>query len=405
MKSSLVGAVKKLSYADPLILASLIVALASSAYVAYSAYSAASYYAYVEPRYVSDEIYYVDVARRLLDSLLNIDIEYWSYSGKTKDDYYNLEHPPLGKLIISASMLLCGDNPLCWRMPSIVEGALTPLILWAGYLAALRGRAGALAGAVASMAVAGDPVFRVMSSVAMLDIHQAFFTALALALAANRRFRAAAVAAGLAAASKFSGVAAVFAVAAAAGSEGAGWRDKLGRLAEAAAIAAIAFSAPYAVLVGIMALAPGSPFEGSTVERVADATLYVASETIDGIRWHATSRPQGQPASNPIGWILNDNPFYLSYTPLPLPAVTNTLLHAAALSIAVAAFTIEAARGRRLWPGPGHMFLVMAYLTYLGVMIAGNRTLYSFYAAQLTPAMAAVMGEAAAAIYSSRGSR
>ena len=146
MRSILVGVVKRLSYADPLVIVSLLVALAAAAYIGYSAYEVASFYGSVEARYVSDEKYYVDVARRFLDRLLGVEMEYWSYAG-TDDDYYNLEHPPLAKFVIALSMLACGDEPLCWRIPSIAMGALTPLVLWAAYYLAFRGRLGAATGA------------------------------------------------------------------------------------------------------------------------------------------------------------------------------------------------------------------------------------------------------------------
>ncbi|GBF09557.1 conserved hypothetical protein, partial [Aeropyrum pernix] len=139
---------RRLSYADPrlaLWVVSLLIALAASVYTGLSAYDTASFFDSVEPRYVSDEIYYVDTARRLLQNVFQVDIDYYSYSGKTSENYYNAEHPPLGKYIIALSMLLCGDRPLCWRLPSIVEAGLIPVILWAGLALAYRGVLGPVA--------------------------------------------------------------------------------------------------------------------------------------------------------------------------------------------------------------------------------------------------------------------
>ncbi|MCE4612167.1 MAG: glycosyltransferase family 39 protein [Desulfurococcales archaeon] len=406
MRSILSRVVKRLSYADPLALASLLIAIAAAVYVGYSAYQVASFYSDVEPRYVSDEKYYVDVARRFLDKLLGVEMEYWDYAG-TDEDYFNLEHPPLGKFVIAFSIVACGDEPLCWRIPSIAMGALTPLVLWAAYYLAFRGRLGAAAGALAAVTVASDPVFRVMSSVAMLDIYQAFFTALAIAFSALGRFRASAVAAGLAAASKPSGLGVILAVVSLAGASAkGGFAEKLLRALEALLISLAVVAVFYAALIALFAFSPGSPFTGGALERLWHATLYVAEETYNGVRWHATSRPEGPPSSDPIGWIFNENPFYLSYNPLPLPAVTNTLIHAPAFVIALTAFASELVSRSKVWPGPGHVFLSFIYLLYLAVMAAGNRTLYSFYAAQLTPAVAAVMAEVLPAVYMSwRGER
>lgn len=40
----------------------------------------------------------------------------------------NLEHPPLGKIIIASSIKIFGDNPLGWRATSVLAGSITILI-------------------------------------------------------------------------------------------------------------------------------------------------------------------------------------------------------------------------------------------------------------------------------------
>jgi len=373
--------VRRLSYADPrvagavLFLAGFALALAASLWVAWESYAAASFYSAPGIDYVSDEVYYVDVARKYVRVLLGVEMEYWRDSGKVDEGYWNFEHPPLAKYVIALSMILCGDEPLCWRLPSIVMGATIPLVLYAGFTLAYRGPLGSLAGGLAALAAASDGVLRAASSVAMLDIYQAFFTAIGIALALNGRYALASVAGGLAAASKMSGAAAVLAA-------GLLWAASEERPARKLAALLAAATLGFTVYVAVhlpLAAAFGA-------ERLVE-------ETLNALRWHTTSRPTGPPTSTPLGWILNSNTFFYSYGPLPLRAATNTPLHLAALAAAPAAIIAEIVAGRRLWPGVGHVYYFSLLALYAAVMALGNQTLYSFYAVQLTPAMAAVAGE------------
>lgn len=113
-------------------------------------------------RHVLDEVYYVPVARELGATLID----------------GNLEHPPLGKLLIAAGIHLFGDNPLGWRFMSALFGALTlgAIYLWARAL--FRERRAALM-TVALSAV--DHHVYVMSRVAMLDAFMVAFMAGGLA--------------------------------------------------------------------------------------------------------------------------------------------------------------------------------------------------------------------------------
>ncbi len=374
--------VRRLSYADPrarlgllLYLAGLLLAVSSSLWVLHDAYTAASFYSEEGSDYVSDEVYYVDVARKYLRELAGVEMDYWRDSGKVKEDYWNFEHPPLAKYIIALSMVICGDEPLCWRVPSMAMGSLIPLVIYAGFVAAFRSPAASIAGGLAAAAAASDGVLRAASSVAMLDVYQAFFTAVSIALALNGRYALASIAGGLAAASKMSGAAAVTAA-------GLLWAASEYRLSRK--FAALAAAASLGLLVYVATHIPLVLAFG--VDKLLE-------ETINALQWHTTSRPSGPPTSTPLGWILNSNTFYYSYGPLPLRAATNTPLHLAALAASITAILAEIAAGRRLWPGAGHIYYFSLLALYAAVMAMGNQTLYSFYAVQLTPAMAAVAGE------------
>ncbi len=343
------------------------VVAASSAKILIASYQLAESYSR-HTAYVSDEIYYVDAARRLLRDMAGFEVNESMFSNKTGSDYYNLEHPPLGKYIIALSIALCGDTPICWRAPGIVEASLIPAIVALGIYSGRRGSVGALAASAAALALAAEPSLYRAAAVAMLDIHLAFFTALALALAAAGRARAAALAGGLAASVKMSGAAAVLGVAIVnAYSSRPGERARAA--SEAVIIALVVYAASHLPLLVIFSPA-----------RLVD-------EVIAALSWHTTPRPEGPPTSTPIGWILNSNPFYYTFAPAPVAAVTNTTIQLYALAASIVAPLLAGKRGLVAVAGPA--FHASVFAVYALVMALGNTTLYSFYAVQLAPSAAA----------------
>lgn len=171
---------------------------------------------HVPERYVFDEVYHAVTAKLIARNDLRA-FEWWNPppEPETAVDWL---HPPLAKYTQAASMLIFGETSFGWRLSSVVFGVG---VIWLTYrLAALvfdNEEVGLLAAGLASL----DGLLLVQSRIAMNDIHVTFFILLALfaywryrlsGLTTNwktdtfKKITLVGVAAGLAMASKWSGL-------------------------------------------------------------------------------------------------------------------------------------------------------------------------------------------------------
>jgi predicted membrane-bound dolichyl-phosphate-mannose-protein mannosyltransferase len=114
---------------------------------------------------VFDEDYYVNAAR-VIDRIPPPAGAPYANSPLGTDP--NSEHPPLAKLIIAGGIELFGDNPIAWRLPSVLLGTVALLGLFELVRAAGGDRWTAL-GAAALMAA--DNLLLVHSRIGTLDIY------------------------------------------------------------------------------------------------------------------------------------------------------------------------------------------------------------------------------------------
>ncbi len=283
--------------------------------------------------------------------------EYPSKSGIL--DYLNLEHPPLGKYMIMLSMMLLGDSPANWRIPGILEGSIIIILV---YLIVSR-LLNPFWGVIASISIVLDPIFHAMSIVAMLDIHLTFFTALCLLFLVYDRPLAASISSWLAFSVKFSGL---FPVACT--------YLYLRIYRGERPLRALAIS----ILPSLVYLALSMPLINYLgPERWIQENLNAAA-------WHTTSRGSGPTPSPPWAWFLNLAPMALHLNP-DLIARVNFVSYIFSFVFTILLFPLMLKRERLYIP---MMMILSIVLGYTAVYIAGNRTLYSFYAVQLSPSVA-----------------
>ncbi len=293
--------------------------------------------------------------------------------------YLNTEHPPLVKYILALTLKLSGWRPWAWRIPSFVMG-LASLCALAGtlYIAARRFNLRIIHVALLSILLVAyawrDPVIASMSSVAMLDIYATGFDALALLALVAGRPLAAAVLIGLAGSAKYTGLFLYPAL-------------LLALLLDRKISVKLKLVA--VILPVVVVAASWTPFI------LVKGASWVYREVIGAVKWHTTSRPEGPPTTTPIGMLLGRNGFALYYLPSgePLlkascnPGVCSLGLLVGVLSLLASLLTMC----RRGYCGSDDYTAAVlgaampsAWLGYLAVYLAGNKTLYSFYTVQLS---------------------
>ncbi len=149
-------------------------------------------------KFYFDEVHYVPAARQMLGQI-------------AREPMLNPMHPPLAKQMIALSINTFGDNPLGWRYPGTLFGALAIVAVYLGGLALFAAQGPAIAAGL--IALCNQMLF-VQSRIAMLDISALAFSLFAVAAFIHgfRRWRPhlafalAGVSSGLSIACKWSGL-------------------------------------------------------------------------------------------------------------------------------------------------------------------------------------------------------
>lgn len=132
-------------------------------------------------RVVFDESYYVNAARVINGDRPPGGAAYSTFALGVDP---NREHPPLGKVLIAASIRLLGDRPTGWRAPSLLFG--TSALLGLFWLARSVGSGRWLALGATSV-MAADNLFLVHGRIATLDVMALAFMLVGAAAYLRRR--------------------------------------------------------------------------------------------------------------------------------------------------------------------------------------------------------------------------
>ncbi|MEM1532777.1 MAG: glycosyltransferase family 39 protein [Desulfurococcaceae archaeon] len=290
------------------------------------------------------------------------------------NDYLNTEHPPLGKYLIALSIILLGDHPFHWRVPSIVSGVLMILLL---YYLTLNISGSPWIALLAASLTAIDPLFKALGSIALLDIFVATTSVAAAIAIVKRKYVVASILIGISASFKFNGLFTLIPM----------MIIHLRNLVRARMDIDLETIYKYiewlfknAAIIVVVFLIASTPF-------IAGYGLGGwLRDTINSLKWHTSEKcPPGRagcPTSSfPIDWFIGVNAFTLYVNPTVV-AMGNYILWTASLWLSI--LFIPAAK---TFKKVGHslLFLLGILLGYIVLWIMGGRTQYSFYAIHLLP--------------------
>ncbi|MEM4971860.1 MAG: glycosyltransferase family 39 protein [Sulfolobales archaeon] len=282
------------------------------------------------------------------------------------NNYYNMEHPPLGKYILILSMASIGDNPVGWRIPGMISGGILCIAVGLMVREATKRDIYAI---LASILAASDPLIRNMAGVAMLDIYLSLFTALSIYAAIRNSWTLSGIFLGLAISTKMSGVFTALPL----------------------LIISIINGRSIGKIYRDLILIPGAIFIALNLPiiQLFGLKTWYDQSIVGAISWHLktkTAPGEGPPISAPWMWLYGDNPFYLTVSP---DTVARGNIYVYLGSIALSAALLPTAGLFRCMS----MLTVSTYMTWLGYVILwilGNHSQYSFYMVQLSPLFSAL---------------
>ncbi|MEM0361181.1 MAG: glycosyltransferase family 39 protein [Sulfolobales archaeon] len=316
------------------------------------------------------EVRELDIIQRLsgMPNVISVIPGYRYPDSSRITDYLNTEHPPLVKYFIATSIAVCGDRPICWRLPSIIASCAILMIVYLIIKSVVGGTVGNYLGVVAVLITSLDTLFRSLSIVAMLDIFTSLFTVLTLYLIVKQRVYAAVAVLGLAFISKYTGLFALPALT----------YYMFKRMEPFKAILYVVCIPALMLILSSTPLISTLGFQQWWYEAVENA-----------VRWHLSVKTlSGPPTSAPWEWLVGLNPFILHYEYVNGELVADLIARGNnAIYLIATALTLLILPALRKLPDGGITltYTWSIFMMYVFIWIIGSRTQYSFYMVQLTP--------------------
>jgi len=339
-----------------------------------------------DTRYVKLDAVYVETnsgadAEKLVELLKNrgliIDVIWgWRLPDNANiNSYYNLEHAPLAKYLIGLAITLGSDNPIYWRIPSIIAGVLTNLLI---YFTIKRFTGNPWLGNIASLIAGLDPLMRILSSIALLDIHVALWTSITLYMVSCGKIRWAILTLAL------------------------GSLFKINTLLLALPIVIYVLTSKYmekrsllesfttTILAIVSLISTTLCFQIiSSIPLIQYFGLreWMWNSVFGAIKWHLSIKcvkPPCPVSSNPWDWFMGRGGFILYYYPNGDKVVAIGFYPLWLVSLTLALYTYPISRRIRS-NYYASTSLIGLLISYIILWLAGNRQQYSFYSVQFIP--------------------
>lgn len=327
--------------------------------------------------YVSDELYYASTAVKYIAYVFNIHMPTNIVSSSFAANYWNFEHPPMGKYLTALSMLLFGYKG--FRVLLRILVSLTPIILYLGiaYPFDTKDNAKIISAIVAGFILLASHIVAVEGSLVLLDSYAFFFGLISMVFALRKKFFISMFFAGLSVSSKETGL--VFIVAGIIYFFAVSRGKLIDRIVYA--IIMILISA----VTFIVTYLPLMTYFGYNILPLSINTM---------IHWDTVSRASGPIASTPIDWVfgVNSMPFSLvmTNTGKVLKGVYASMTPEIEVLAMVLAFysLVTNFVSKRIPKDVGTIYWLTTFFLFYIDYLKGDHTLYSMYSIVLVPSSA-----------------